>query len=104
MSRGLLTSGQLPRRTLSGKREFQNFRQRDFFRRAVCRNADADLVLRHIQTKRAVQPIAGGPPVRLTDFKDGEQIFDFDWSRDGKQLALVRGTSSSDVVMINNFR
>jgi eukaryotic-like serine/threonine-protein kinase len=49
------------------------------------------------------QPIDGGQPVRLTDFKDG-RIFNFAWSRDGKQLALARGTMSSDVVLIKDFR
>jgi hypothetical protein len=28
----------------------------------------------------------------------------FDRSRDGKQLALARGTQTSDVVMINDFK
>lgn len=49
------------------------------------------------------QPIDGGPPVRLTDFKDG-RIFAFAWSRDGRQLAVSRGTNSADVVLIKNFR
>jgi len=39
----------------------------------------------------------------LTDFKS-DQIFSFEWSRDGKQLALTRGTESSDVVLIRDFR
>ena len=49
------------------------------------------------------QPIDGSPPNQLTHFKSG-RIFQFAWSRDGKQLALARGTVSSDVVMIKNFR
>lgn len=49
------------------------------------------------------QPVDGGPPKQLTDYK-AEQIFEFDLSRDGKQLALSRGTVSSDVVLISNFR
>jgi len=48
-------------------------------------------------------PLDGGKPVRLTDFKT-DQIFWFDWSRDGKQLALSRGTQTSDVVLIKDFR
>ena len=49
------------------------------------------------------QPIAGGPPGQLTKFNSGS-IFWFDWSPDGKHLALARGTSTSDVVLISNFR
>jgi hypothetical protein len=39
----------------------------------------------------------------LTDFKT-DQMFWFDFSRDGKQLALSRGTQTSDVVLIRDFR
>ena len=49
------------------------------------------------------QPLAGGPPKQITNFKS-EQIFWFDWSRDGKQLALARGTTSHDVILISNFQ
>ena len=48
-------------------------------------------------------PLDGGPPKQLTDFKT-DQIFSFDWSREGKQLALSRGTLTSDVVLIKDFR
>ena len=47
-------------------------------------------------------PIDGGAPKQLTDFK-AEQIFAFDWSRDG-QLLLSRGVVSRDVVLIGSFR
>ncbi len=46
---------------------------------------------------------SGGASRQLTDFK-AERIFWFDWSTDGKQLALARGTVSSDVVLITNFK
>jgi Tol biopolymer transport system component len=46
-------------------------------------------------------PLAGGAPTQLTDFKS-DQIFDFAWSRDGKQLALSRGQVSSDVVLLTD--
>jgi len=46
------------------------------------------------------QPIDGGKPTQLTDFKS-DQIFSFNWSRDGK-LVLSRGVSTSDVVMISD--
>ncbi|HEX8746494.1 MAG TPA: protein kinase [Pyrinomonadaceae bacterium] len=49
------------------------------------------------------QPIEGGPPRQLTDNKT-DLLFAFDLSPDGKQLALSRGTVSSDVVLISNFR
>ena len=49
------------------------------------------------------QALTDGPPKQITNFKSG-LIFDFDWSRDGKELALARGSQTSDVVMINNIR
>ncbi|HJR06190.1 MAG TPA: protein kinase [Pyrinomonadaceae bacterium] len=45
----------------------------------------------------------GAPPKRLTDFKS-DQIFDFAWSRDGKQLACVRGSVTTDVILIKAFK
>jgi eukaryotic-like serine/threonine-protein kinase len=48
-------------------------------------------------------PAGGGEPKQLTDFKT-DAIFWFDWSPDGKQLALSRGSQISDVVLISNFR
>src|SRR5215813_13733628 len=49
------------------------------------------------------QPVDGGPPKQLTNFKS-DLIFWFDWSRDGKQLALSRGTLNSDVVLISESK
>jgi len=49
------------------------------------------------------QPFEGGPPRQLTDFKSDE-IFFFDWSRDGRQLLLARGIWTRDVILISNFR
>jgi serine/threonine protein kinase/Tol biopolymer transport system component len=46
------------------------------------------------------QPVNGTPRKQLTDFTS-ERIFGFDFSRDGKQLALARGTQTGDVVLIN---
>ena len=48
------------------------------------------------------QPLAGGAPKQLTDFKT-EQIRAFAWSRDG-QLAVSRGVVNSDVVLITDFK
>jgi eukaryotic-like serine/threonine-protein kinase len=50
-----------------------------------------------------LQPVGGGPPRQLTDFKTG-RIFSFDWSRDGKWLALARANVDNDVVLIKDFR
>jgi serine/threonine protein kinase len=50
-----------------------------------------------------IQLIDGSPPKQLTDFKL-DSIFWFNWSRDGKQLALARGNSTSDVVLMSNFK
>jgi Tol biopolymer transport system component/DNA-binding winged helix-turn-helix (wHTH) protein len=60
-----------------------------------------------IQTENGVsniwaQPIDGGPLKQLTYFKD-LTIFNFAWSPDGKQLALSRGLTKSDVVLLSNF-
>ncbi|MGH9539325.1 MAG: hypothetical protein ACRD3H_15470, partial [Terriglobales bacterium] len=49
------------------------------------------------------QPLSGGPAVQLTKFTSG-LIFDFAWSRDGKQLLLAKGKQSSDVILISNFQ
>jgi Tol biopolymer transport system component/DNA-binding winged helix-turn-helix (wHTH) protein len=50
-----------------------------------------------------LQPLAGGPPRQLTDFKS-ERIFRFDWSRDGKQLVCSRGAEANDVVLIGGLK
>jgi eukaryotic-like serine/threonine-protein kinase len=48
------------------------------------------------------QPLDGGKPVQLTDFKS-EQIFEFAWSRDG-QLLVSRGLLTRDVVLIADLK
>jgi Tol biopolymer transport system component len=48
-------------------------------------------------------PLDGNAPAQLTKFKSGH-IFTFDWSRDGKQLAIARGNQSQDVVLLRDFR
>jgi len=45
-------------------------------------------------------PISGGEAKPLTTFKD-QRMFSFDWSKDGKRLAVVRGTEISDAVLMN---
>jgi Tol biopolymer transport system component len=49
------------------------------------------------------QPLAGGPPKQITNFKS-ERIYSFDWSRDGNQLGLARGHTSRDVILISDFQ
>ena len=49
------------------------------------------------------QIIDGGPSKQLTNFKS-DLIFSFGWSRDGKQLALARGTVNRNVILISNLK
>jgi serine/threonine protein kinase/sugar lactone lactonase YvrE len=49
------------------------------------------------------QPLDGSAPRQVTNFTS-QLIFSFDWTRDGKQMLLIRGEDTSDVVMISNFR
>jgi Tol biopolymer transport system component len=44
-------------------------------------------------------PIDGGPSKQLTNFKT-DLIFSFDYTKDGKSLALTRGSVSNDVILI----
>jgi len=48
-----------------------------------------------------LQPIDGSKGRQLTNFTS-ERIYDFHWSFDGKQLAIVRGHTDSDVVLIRD--
>jgi serine/threonine protein kinase/Tol biopolymer transport system component len=64
--------------------------------------------LTYIDTRAGVsniwsQSIAGGSAKQLTSFKS-EQIYSYDWSRDGKLLACERGLEVSDVVLISSFQ
>jgi len=47
------------------------------------------------------QPLDGAPGKHLTAFK-AEHIWDFHWSPDGSQLAVVRGHTDSDVVLMRS--
>jgi len=49
------------------------------------------------------QPLDGGAPKQITDFKS-EQIWNFAYSRDGKQVAFARGETTRDVVLINDLK
>lgn len=50
-----------------------------------------------------IQPVDGGPPKQLTHFNTG-QIFNLALTRDGRRLALARGTVSGDVVLLSDFK
>jgi Tol biopolymer transport system component len=63
--------------------------------------------LTYIDTKDGVsniwaQPIDGSSKRQLTNFKS-DLIFYYAWSRDGKKLALARGSKTSDVVLITDL-
>ena len=47
------------------------------------------------------QPLDGGPGRQLTNL-GSLKIYSYQWSPDGKSLALVRGDSPSDLVLIQN--
>jgi len=49
------------------------------------------------------RPLEGGSPTQVTRFTS-EQIYRFTPSRDGKQFAVVRGTSSADIILIKEFQ
>jgi Tol biopolymer transport system component len=44
-------------------------------------------------------PLDGTPPTQITDFKS-DFIHNFSYARDGKQLALSRGNTTRDAVLI----
>ena len=49
------------------------------------------------------QPLDGGAPKQITDFKDS-LLTGFAWSRDGKQLACTRGILMRDAVLISETK
>ncbi|MEW6210816.1 MAG: protein kinase [Acidobacteriota bacterium] len=49
-----------------------------------------------------IQPIAGGEPKQLTDFKS-DRIFNFAWAKDGS-LVCTRGTVTNDVVLMSSVK
>ena len=49
------------------------------------------------------QPISGGPPKPLTNFKS-DRIFHFAWAHDGKQIIYSRGPFVDDIVLLKDFR
>jgi Tol biopolymer transport system component len=49
------------------------------------------------------QPVDGGAATQVTKF-EGDPIFNFAWSHDGKWLALARGRVTNDVVLISDLK
>jgi serine/threonine protein kinase/WD40 repeat protein len=49
-------------------------------------------------------PLTGGSPRQITHFPPGLNIRGFDWSKDGKQLAIVRSSATSNVLILTEFR
>jgi len=49
------------------------------------------------------QPLDGGKPKQLTDFKS-DRIWEYDWSRDRNQLLLLRQTFNTDVAVLNDLK
>ena len=49
------------------------------------------------------QPVNGGLRKPITNF-NSDSISSFDWSRDGKRLAISRGPVTTDVVLLRDFR
>lgn len=69
-------------------------------------SADGKAIL-YLDNKEGVsniwsQPLDGGAPKQLTKFT-ADQIFSFDWSRDGKTMACSRGVVTTDVVLIKDI-
>jgi Tol biopolymer transport system component len=50
-----------------------------------------------------VRPLDGSAPYQLTDFTD-RTIVDFAWSRDGKQLAIARASTTNDIVLFKGLK
>jgi Tol biopolymer transport system component len=46
-------------------------------------------------------PLDGTPATPITHFDSGQTLLHFAFSRDGKQLAMVRGWKTSDIVLID---
>jgi eukaryotic-like serine/threonine-protein kinase len=74
---------------------------------AVMRWSPASDAIDFVDTREGVsnvwrQPIQGGAPRQVTDFTSG-LIFNFVWLPNGRDMAVARGTTSSDVVRLQSF-
>jgi len=66
-------------------------------------NALQYLLTRNGATNIWEQPLTNDEQHPVTSFTSG-RIFDFAWSRDGKQLIVAKGNQTSDVILISNFQ
>ena len=70
-------------------------------------SADGKSILYNVTNNNATnlwsQPLDGGPPKQITDFKDS-LLSGFAWSRDGKTLACTRGESMRDAILISEVK
>jgi hypothetical protein len=68
---------------------------------------DGRALLYRVRTNKVAnlwrQPLAGGTPAPITDFRT-DDLFDFGFSPDFKRIALARGKETSDLVLISGFR
>lgn len=46
------------------------------------------------------QPLDGGSPKQITNFT-ADRIFSYDWSDDGKMLAVIRGAWTADMILLS---
>jgi Tol biopolymer transport system component len=57
------------------------------------------------QTNLWIHPLDGSPRRQLTDFPDdGRTIAAYAWSSDGTRLAVARGASTHDIVLLRGFK
>ena len=90
-----------------GGRPVKVFETSPFISTSTLRWAADGQSLTYVETRDGVsnlwsQPVAGGAPKKLTDFKS-DNIFRFAWSRSGRDLACERGLYVNDVVLISDF-
>jgi Tol biopolymer transport system component len=74
---------------------------------AVIRWSPSSDAIDFVDTREGVsniwrQPVEGGLPRQVTDFNSGF-IYNFVWLPNGRDLAVARGATSSDIVRIQNF-
>jgi Tol biopolymer transport system component len=83
---------------------FPDGRQMTFIREVGLLSAQALVVADSdaAHERTLIQRLDGGRPSQLTHFNDG-MIFAFAWSRDGKRLAVLRGTVSNDIVLFRGL-
>jgi len=51
-----------------------------------------------------MQPLEGDRPQTLLSLERGQQLLGYDWFKDGRSLVCAIGSSTNDVVLIENYR